>query len=179
MKGTNYVFIATSLDGKIADKNNGIDWLNTVPNPDNIDTGFKRFMSKIDALVMGRSTFEVVMGFGIEWPYSVPVFVLSNSLKEVPETCKGKVELVSGDIKTIVEELNNKGFKHLYIDGGQTIQSFLKEDLIDEFIITTIPILLGGGVPLFDELPDERKFQHLKTEVFLEQLVQSHYQRVR
>ncbi|SHJ20520.1 dihydrofolate reductase family protein [Aquimarina spongiae] len=80
MKKTNKVFIATSLDGYIADKDGGIDWLHAIPNPDNIDMRYNEFTSQIDALVMGRTTFETVCGFDIDWPYSKKVFVLSNSL---------------------------------------------------------------------------------------------------
>jgi len=179
MKGKNYVFIANSLDGYIADKDGGIDWLNTVPNPDHDDAGYNNFMKKIDAIVMGRSTFEIVLSFGIDWPYQVPVFILSNSLQEVPKDYIGKVEIVSGTLTDIVESLNAKGYHHLYIDGGKTVQSFLQEDLIDEMIITTIPILLGGGIPLFSELPNEMRFEHTHTEIYLKEMVQSHYIRKR
>jgi len=104
---------------------------------------------------------------------------LSNSLQEVPKDYIGKVEIVSGTLPDIVEDLNQKGYHHLYIDGGKTVQSFLQEDLIDEMIITTIPILLGGGIPLFSELPNEMRFEHTKTEVYLKEMVQSHYLRKR
>ena len=85
MKGRNTVFIATSLDGYIADINGGIDWLHEVPNPDNHDMGYKTFTSQIDGIVMGRTTFETVCSFDIEWPYQKKVFVLSNTLTKVPE----------------------------------------------------------------------------------------------
>jgi len=86
----NVVYIATSLDGYIADANGSLDWLNTVPNPDSTDYGFADFMDGIDALVMGRKTFETVLGFGGDWPYSKPVFVLSSTLKALPETLQCK-----------------------------------------------------------------------------------------
>jgi len=81
MNRTNSVFIATSLDGYIADRNGKIDWLNTIPNPDNNDMGYTEFTKGIDALLMGRKTFETVLGFDGDWPYNKPVFVLSNKLK--------------------------------------------------------------------------------------------------
>ncbi len=102
---------------------------------------------------MGRATFETVCGFDIEWPYDKTVFVLSNSLTHIPEKYKGKVELVKGSLSEILKEIHNRGYYNLYIDGGKTIQSFLKEDLIDEMIITIIPYLLGAGTTLFSELP--------------------------
>lgn len=179
MKGKNFVFIATSLDGRIADKNNKIDWLNEVPNPKNIDMGYKSFIDKVDAIVMGRKTFEVVLSFGIEWPYTKPVFVLSNTKKDVPKALEGKVKYISGTPNEIVKYINGKGYSNLYLDGGYTIQNFLKEDLVDEITITTMPILLGGGPTLFGELSDELRFNHIKTEVLLNQIVQNTYVRNR
>eukprot|EP01029_Cantina_marsupialis_P022889 TRINITY_DN561_c1_g6_i1.p5 TRINITY_DN561_c1_g6~~TRINITY_DN561_c1_g6_i1.p5 ORF type:complete len:179 (+),score=9.91 TRINITY_DN561_c1_g6_i1:1653-2189(+) len=175
----NLVFIAQSLDGFIADRNGGLDWLNMVPNPDQIDMGYHSFVERVDAIVMGRSTFEMVCSFDIEWPYTKPVFVMSNSLSELSQEYKGKAELVKGTITEILESIHGKGYHSLYIDGGVTVQSFLKEDVIDELIITTIPILLGGGSPLFKSLPKEMKFELVESEVMLDQIVQSRYKRKR
>jgi len=175
----NTVFIARSLDGYIADKNGGLDWLTSVPNPEQLDLGYKKFIQGMDALVMGRNTFEVVCGFNMEWPYNLPVFVLSNSLKSVPEELKGKVEILRGTLPEILDQIHGKGYLRLYIDGGQTVQNFLKEDLIDELIITTIPILLGSGIPLFGELPEKLDFKHISSERFLDALVQDTYRRRR
>jgi dihydrofolate reductase len=98
-------------------------------------------------------------------------------LRVVPEEYKGKAELISGSLSEVISTLKHKGYDDIYIDGGVTIQGFLKEDLIDEMIITTIPILLGGGFPLFGELSDTMTFDHVKTEVLVNALVQSHYRR--
>ena len=173
------VFIATSLDGYIADKNEGIDWLHAIPNPDGDDMGYSDFMQEIDALIMGRNTFETVLSFGIDWPYEKPVYVLSNSLTEIPAELEGKVELVGGPLKEVLAELKAKGHYALYIDGGKTIQSFLKEDLIDDLIITTIPVLLGGGISLFGELPMPLQFACVDTQIYLEKVVQCRYKRER
>jgi len=175
----NSVFIATSLDGYIADKNGRIDWLYSIPNPENDDMGYAEFNNKIDALVMGRTTFETVIGFDVDWPYDKPVFVLSNKLKEIPESHKDKAFLVKGTLKEILEQIRGKGFNRLYIDGGTTIRNFLKEDLIDEMVLTTIPILLGGGSSLFSELPNEMKFELIKTKTYLNKVTQNHYKRER
>ncbi|ORT52251.1 diacylglycerol kinase [Vibrio sp. qd031] len=175
----NIVFIATSLDGFIADKNGGLDWLESVPNPDHVDTGFFSLMERIDGLVMGRNTLDVVLGFGGEWPYSKPVFVLSNTMTELPMGYEDKVTLVNGDLKDVVADLNAKGFNDLYIDGGKTIQSFLKLDLIDEMVITRFPMLLGGGAPLFGDLDNPLNFTVSKSKVVLDQLVQTTYLRSR
>ena len=152
MEFKNIVFIGKSLDGFIADKNGGLEWLNAIPNPDNHQMGYGELMEEIDAVVIGRTTFETVCEFDGEWPYHKHVFVLSSSIKELEPKYSGKVTLLSGTPK---------------------------EDLIDELIITTIPILLGGGFPLFDSLPQELNFSHRKTEIFLDQIVQSNYDRIR
>ncbi|WP_394211294.1 dihydrofolate reductase family protein [Enterovibrio calviensis] len=176
---TNIVYIATSLDGYIADKNGGIEWLHSIPNPEGLDFGWAEFMQGIDALVMGRNTFETVCGFGIDWPYSKPVFVISHTLKCIPKAYEDKVFLVSGDIKEIVTNLNEQGYKTLYIDGGKTVQSFVEQDLIDELIVTQIPTLLGGGAPLFGLLEQPQQYTLVKSEVLLNAMVKNHYRRVR
>jgi len=174
----NSVYIATSLDGFIATKDGGIDWLLEIPNPDQSDYGFAEFMSGIDAVVMGRITFEQVLTFG-DWPYTKPVFVLSQTLDVVPAGSAGEIEIVSGDIRSLVDQLKKRGFRNLYVDGGRTIQSFLEEDLIDEMIITRIPVLLGNGIPLFGKLPECQRFVLKKTEILNDQLVKSDYCRLR
>lgn len=175
----NIVFIATSLDGYIADKNNEVDWLHAIPNPDNLDMGYVKHTESIDALVMGRNTLELVLTLDCEWPYSKPVFVLSNTLTTVSKGYEDKISLVNGDLKGLTEELKSKGYANLYIDGGVTIQNFLKEDLIDEMIITTIPILLGGGIPLFAHLEDTLEFRCTDSEVFSNGISQNHFKRLR
>ncbi|HIF9196626.1 TPA: dihydrofolate reductase family protein [Photobacterium damselae] len=173
----NIVYIATSLDGYIADKNNQLDWLHDVPNPDGSDFGFAEFMDRVDALIMGRNTVDMVLSFDCEWPYSKPVYVLSNTMKTVPAGYEDKIYLVNGELPTIVEELQQKGLTTLYIDGGKTIQSFLQQDMIDELIITTIPTILGGGISLFGELDKPLKFKHIKAEQLAGCLVKNTYLR--
>jgi dihydrofolate reductase len=178
-KMSNIVYIATSLDGYISDKDDGLDWLQSIPNPDNLDFGWADFMDRIDAIVMGRKTFEKVCGFDCDWPYSKPVFVLSNSLSSLPHEYEGKVELISGSLSDVLAALHIKGYEQLYIDGGATVQSFLDEDLIDEMIITVVPILLGGGSPLFGKLRQPMDFDLVNTEVLLNAMVKNHYRRKR
>lgn len=177
MEKKNTVFIATSLDGFIADKNGGIDWLNTIPNPDNVDMGFVSLFHRLDAIVMGRTTFEKVLSFNVPWPYPCPVIVLSSSLKEIPEGYEDKIILTQGTVDEILDFAHSRGYGRLYIDGGRTIQSFLKADRIDELIISKIPIVLGGGFPLYGALDSSLEFEHVKTEVFLDHIVQSTYKR--
>ncbi len=179
MKHKNIVFIAKSIDGFIADKNGKIDWLELVPNPDQIDMGYTKLIEEIDAIVMGRTTFETVLGFGIEWPYEKPVFVLSHTLKSIPKDLKEKVFLLSGDVTQVLQSIHELGFYNLYIDGGRTIQNFLEKDQIHEMILTTIPVVLGGGFSLFGELNERLEFNHVESKVHLNQIVQDRYVRKR
>lgn len=177
MEKKNIVFVGRSLDGYIAGKNGELDWLDCVPNSDNVEMGYTALMQEVDALVMGRTTFEVVCNFGGEWPYSKPVFVLSRSLKVVPESLSGKVILLQGSPHEVLDAIHQMGYSRLYIDGGRVIQDFLAADVIDELRITTIPILLGGGIPLFGELPQRLEFEHVISHLFLNQIVQDVYKR--
>lgn len=179
MKANNHVYIATSLDGYIADKNGEIAWLDDIENPDQDDMGYGEVMAKTDALLMGRTTFETVCGFDIDWPYTKPVYVLSNSLTEVPEEYAGKVWLVKGTLTEVLQQVHDRGHYGLYIDGGQTISSFLAEGLIDEMIITVFPVLLGGGHRLFGELPGVQNFELVGSTICVGKLVQSHYRHMR
>lgn len=176
---TNRIFIATSLDGYIADQNGNIDYLHSIPNPNSDDMGYSKFISGVDAIVMGRTTFETVCSFDIDWPYTIPVFVLSNTLSEIPQPYKGKAYLAKGPLTEVLAGIREQDFNNLYIDGGKTIQSFLQEDLIDEMIITTIPTLLGSGFSLFGELTNPLQYKCVETTVLLDAAVQSRYMRVR
>tara|TARA_R110000764_G_scaffold55849_1_gene121925 strand:+ start:349 stop:888 length:540 start_codon:yes stop_codon:yes gene_type:complete len=175
MEKRTMVFIGASLDGFIADRNGGLNWLTAIPNPEQSDMGYTEFMAQVDALVMGRKTFETVCGFEGDWPYAKPIFIVSRTLDTIAEEYRDKAELVKGSLVQILEKIHNEGYHRLYIDGGVTIQNFLKEDLIDEITITTIPIVLGGGSALFSILPKELEFTLVASKVFLDQLVQNHY----
>jgi dihydrofolate reductase len=174
-----HVYIATSLDGFIADRDGGLDWLHAVPNPSGDDFGWGAFMAGIDALVMGRVTFETVVGFGA-WPYDKPVFVVSDTLAALPASHSDKAEIIRGTPAELMRSLAERGHEHLYIDGGRTIQGFLEADLVDELIITWVPVLLGGGYPLFGTLARPMDFEHIHTEPLGSSgLVKSRYRRSR
>ena len=174
---SNRVYIATSLDGYIADKNGGIEWLSMVPMTEELQSAFTHFMESVDALVMGRNTFDTVRGFDGEWPYNKKVFVVSNTMKSIPDGYEEKVALITGTPTRIVSKLNQEGYKNLYIDGGKTIQGFLNEGVIDEMSITSIPILLGSGKPLFGELQNPQKFKLVESKVVSNLMVQTHYKK--
>ncbi|MFW9889097.1 MAG: dihydrofolate reductase family protein [Candidatus Thorarchaeota archaeon] len=175
---TNYVYIATSLDGFIATSDGGLDWLDEIPNPEKSDFGYADFMNGIDAIVMGRRTFEKVLTFD-SWPYDKPVYVLSRSKIKVPKGLEDKAKTITGNLKELVDQLKELGHQDLYIDGGITIQGFLEEDLIDEMIVTRVPVLLGNGIPLFGKLSKRLHFRHERTESLTEMLTKSYYRRVR
>lgn len=171
------VFIATSLDGYIARPDGGIDWLNQANElvPAGEDCGFTRFMSGIDALVMGRNTFEQVLTFG-EWPYGdTPVLVLSRSLPSLPSHLPATVSLTAEEPIELVQRLSAAGLQNLYVDGGLTIQSFLAAGLIDEITITLIPILLGSGKSLFGPLTGDLHLELVSSQAWEFGFVQNTY----
>ena len=174
----NYVYIATSLDGFIAERDGGIEWLTGLPDPEGGDFGFAEFMAGVDAVVMGRATFEAVVGSGV-WPYEKPVFVLSTTLDDVPADFADKAEILRGDPRSIVAALRERGLDDLYVDGGRTIQGFLAADLIDELIITTAAILLGDGIPLFGRIGRALAFRAVSATMLSPNLTQSRYVRDR
>jgi dihydrofolate reductase len=170
------VYIATSVDGFIAREDGSIDWLPTGENEAGEDYGYKDFMDSVDALVMGRNTYDMVLSFG-SWPYGEkPVVVLCSNPIEIPEAIANTVTGLSGTPSIVVQRLKEKGYKHLYIDGGKTIQGFMKAGLIQNLIITKIPILIGSGISLFGELPHDFRLHHLDTIQFDNGIVQSKYE---
>ena len=171
------VFIATSLDGYIARDNGDIDWLSGADGEGSAeDYGYQEFMDSVDVLVMGRNSFEKVLTFG-KWPYgNKQVVVLSSGSLQIPDDIAGSVEHRSSSPGELVKELSVRGAKHLYIDGGKTIQGFLAAGLIQQIIITRIPILIGNGIPLFGPLITDIKLRHIETRTFASGLVQSRYQ---
>ena len=171
------VYIGTSLDGFIAKTDGNIDWLTQYANDDAIHA-YEEFMNGIDAIVIGRGTFEKILTFP-SWPYEKKVFVLSKSIKQVPDVVKDKIAVLSMEPKELLNYLSDKNFSAVYVDGGKVIQGFLKEDLIDELIISKVPVLIGSGIPLFDYLNTDLQFEHIHTQVSSNGLVRSYYERKR
>ena len=178
------VFIATSVDGFIAKKDGGVDWLHTAGNTQvdmgaQADMGFNDYISSVDCMIMGRKCMDVVSNMNLtpeQWPYGkLRIIVLSNSLKEAPTNMKGKVELYSGDLNVLVSQLESDGFKHAYIDGGTTIQGFLKLKLINEITMTKVPVLLGEGISLFGKADQDINLTEAKAIAFPNDFVQLNY----
>jgi dihydrofolate reductase len=166
------VFIATSLDGFIARQDGALDWL---PADGGEPHGYTEFMATVDALVIGRKTFETVLTFD-GWPYGrKPVVVLSTTLSELIVPDGAVCEVMAGTPREIVSRLSQRGMKHLYIDGGVTIQGFVEAGLIQHLTITRIPVLLGSGIPLFGPLSHDIRLEHVATRSYPSGMVQSEY----
>jgi dihydrofolate reductase len=166
------VFIATSLDGFIAREDGALDWL---PADGGEPHGYDEFIATVDAIVIGRKTFETVVGFDA-WPYGKKqVVVLSTTLSALTVPDGAVCEVMAGSPQEIMTRLSRRGLQHLYIDGGVTIQGFLEAGLIQRVIITRIPVLLGSGIPLFGPLSRDIRFQHVATRSYPSGMVQSEY----
>jgi dihydrofolate reductase len=169
------VFVGTSLDGFIARADGEFDWLSAFANDEAI-RAYEELINRVDAIVIGRGTFEKVLSFP-SWPYEKQVFVLSTSMTEAPESVKNKVTILSMDPGALLSYLSSIGYSTIYIDGGKVIQAFLKEDLVDELIISKAPIIIGSGIPLFGYLDHDLEFEHVGTDVCSNGLVRSYYER--
>ncbi|TFG72423.1 MAG: dihydrofolate reductase [Anaerolineales bacterium] len=172
------VYIAVSLDGYIAREDGDINWLHNplYTTDDAGDFGYSAFIAGIDTLVMGRNTFEKVLSFG-EWPYgTLPVVVLSTRHISLPHHLTDRVRVLDCVPESLVAKLQSEGIQHIYVDGGQTIQRFVKASLINDITLTFIPILLGKGIPLFGSLEIEVPLLLKNSQAFSNGFVQSTYE---
>ncbi len=166
------VFVGTSVDGFIARANGDLDFL---PPGGGEPHGYDEFMALVDALVIGRKTFETVLTFDT-WPYGEkPVFVLSTRTL-APAPPGAVVERMAGDPAEITSQLAARGIRHVYVDGGITIQRFLQAGLIQRLIITRVPVLIGAGIPLFGVTQRDIVLRHVATRQYASGLVQSEYE---
>jgi dihydrofolate reductase len=166
------VFVGTSVDGFIARRNGDLDFL---PADGGEPHGYDEFMASVDTIVIGRKTFETVLTFG-EWPYGDKrVVVLSSHPVDLSTVRGAVVEHMGGSPAEIVAKLAAGGARHLYVDGGVTIQRFLRAGLIDRLVITRVPVLIGDGISLFGSLPCDVRLRHVATRSYPSGLVQSEY----
>ncbi len=175
---TGHVFIATTLDGYIARKDHAIDWLENQGTLSE-EHGYTKFIDSVDGIIFGRKTYEVVLNLVAdgEWPYPKPVIVLSRTLtnSNIPSHLTDKVEISNHNPTDLLAALGKKDWKRAYIDGGITIQSFLNEGLIEDLIITTLPVLIGEGIPLFGPTNQDIHLQLINSTQYPSGLAQSHY----
>lgn len=169
-----HVFIATSLDGFIARTDGSLDWL-PVPEPGGEDYGYQSFMDTVDAVVMGRHTYDAVLAMGGGWTYPKPVVVLSSRPVATTPALSDTVVQLSGTPEEVRAQCAARGWNELYVDGGVTIQRFLRAGLIDRMIITRIPVILGEGLPLFGAVAADVRLDHVRTQAYASGLVQSEY----
>ncbi|MBY4897749.1 dihydrofolate reductase family protein [Cupriavidus sp. AU9028] len=172
---TAHVFIAISLDGYIARSDGDIDWLLQRDDPTE-DHGYNDFIADKDVIVMGRGSYEKVSSFD-PWPYDRPVVVLSRQLAgtPVPEALQGKVRFTGASPRELMDSLAGEGVRRIYLDGGQVVQSFLREGLVEDMVITTAPVLIGSGRPLFGTLASDVDLVLVSSRSFPSGLVQSTY----
>ena len=159
------LYIATSLDGYIAREDGGIDWL-----PEFAESGYDAFYKSIDTVIMGKTTYDQVLTFG-EYQYKDKksfVFTTTNQTKDE------NVEFVSDVNKFVKDDFPGVGKNIWLVGGAQIIASFLKQKVVDEIIVTIIPVLLGRGIPLFKNIESDTKLELIKTTKYI-QLVDLHY----
>ncbi len=171
------VFIASSLDGYIAGPDGDLSWL-PAANPDapGEDYGYSRYFTSVDAILMGRNTFDIVSGFEA-WPYEgKPVHILTRRPLELPDAfADANISPIAGEPSEVLSLLSEEKYAHVYIDGGDTIRQFLNENLINQFTITLIPVLLGEGIPLFSPPGTNSKLELVNSSTFDGGIVQLTY----
>lgn len=171
------LYIATSLDGYIADRDGGVGWLDAFPpSGADGDYGYAEFYASIDCVVMGRKTYEQALTFG-EWPERKPTYVFSH---DPPEGAPPRVEFIKDDPAKFIAKLwaqdqEDKGDVWL-MGGGKLIASFRERGLIDEYILSVIPVLLGEGLPLFEGSQPQALLRLLATQVYTNGVVQLRYE---
>ena len=166
------VFVGTSVDGFIARPNGNLDFL---PPGGGEPHGYNEFIATVDAIVIGRKTFETVLAME-GWPYGNKRVVVLSSGRLDLSAAHGAVEQMGGSPAEIVSQLAAGGVDHIYVDGGITIQGFLRAGLVQRLVITRVPVLIGDGVPLFATLPHDIRLRHIATRDYSSGLVQSEYQ---
>lgn len=171
-----HVFMATSLDGFIARRDHALDWLIAHTDAD-VDHGYEAFIDTVDGVIMGRATFNTVLGLG-EWPYAKPVIVASSSLSDadVPPELAAKVKLTQLAPRQLMHSLSQAGWRRAYVDGGRLVQSFLRAGLISEITLTLIPVLLGDGRRLFGDTEADIALELQEAKSFPTGLVQLRYE---
>ncbi|MCC2956089.1 dihydrofolate reductase family protein [Massilia sp. IC2-477] len=176
---TGHIFIATSLDGYIARPDGDIGWLLQRDDPSE-DHGYDEFIADKDCIVMGRGSYEKALGFD-PWPYDRPVLVLSRRLAgtAVPAALEGRVSFSDATPQQAMAQLAAQGVRRVYVDGGQLVQSFIRAGLVEDVVLSTVPVLIGAGCPLFGALARDVALALVASRSFPSGLVQSTYRFLR
>jgi dihydrofolate reductase len=165
------VFVGVSVDGFMARTDGRFDFL---PADGGEEHGYSAFIASVDAIVMGRGTFDVVLGFD-HWPFRQPVIVLTSRACDAELPANAVLEFMSAEPIEVVARLAARGMQHLYVDGGITIQRFLNAGLIDRATITRVPVLIGSGISLFGPTDRDIRLRHVETRTYSSGLVTSEY----
>ena len=169
------VYVGQSADGFIARPDGTLDFLDRM-DPVDHDMGFGEFMHSVDALVMGRNSFDFVMNSGHPWPYGdTPVIVVTSRPCEIPAALRATVETTSLDPAALRDHLADRGRSHLYVDGAMTARTWLHADLVTDLVLTSVPVLVGEGLRVFGPLEREPSLRHVDTTVFENGCVQTHW----
>jgi len=160
------LYIATSIDGFIARENGALDWLTALPNPNQIDHGYAAFYQTIDTVIMGRTTYEEILGFGVDWPYpDCQTYVLTSDPNYQVNT-ESTAILNEPDAEQILQ-IKSASKRDLWVvGGGKVITAMMNDRLIDEMILSVIPIVLGRGIRLLPDHPRETLFTLTHSESF-------------
>ncbi len=168
------LYIAASLDGYIATKDDGLDFLSLVEQ-EGEDYSYSDFVNTVDTIIIGRKSYEKVLSMGYEYPNAnKEIYVITHAERPA----QGNLKFYNGDLKALVEELKAKPGKNIYLDGGaMLVNELLKDNLIDEFYISVIPVLLGDGISLFNCGRPELNLKLVSSKSYSKGLVQLHYTR--
>jgi dihydrofolate reductase len=172
------VYLGLSVDGFIARPGGAVDFLDSAEatDADLGDLGFAEFMATVDSLVMGRNTFDMVIDSGLEWAYGdTPVFVLTSRDLKIPEPLADSVTAISGSPREVLSALSGRGCQSVYVDGGLTVQEFLRAGLVDEVTFTRVPVMIGSGISPVGELDADVVLTHVETTTYPNGMVKTHY----
>lgn len=169
-----FLFIAMSTDGYIATADGDLQFLSAV-DKEGEDYGYGAFIRQIDTVIVGRKTYDKVLSMGIDWPHGDKK---SYILSRTPRKPIGNIQFYSEDITALVNTLKAEKGRHIFCDGGaDIIHQLMLGDLIDEYIISIIPVMLGSGIPLFSAGRSVVPLKLVACRYFEKGLVQLHYRR--
>ena len=170
------LYIAVSLDGYIARVDGGVDWLNGFTMPGE-DYGYAAFYKSVDCIVMGSRTYQQVLDFG-DWPYPGKMSIVFTHRES--RTDREDIEFSSGDVELILQNIKARGYDSIWLlGGGYLVRAFMTKGLVDEYIISIIPLILGEGIALFNPVKLEERLEFVEALTFPDGLVQLHYKRAR
>ncbi|EGK05266.1 dihydrofolate reductase family protein [Dysgonomonas mossii] len=170
------LYIATSIDGYIADIGGGLDWLSAYPITPELNYGYDEFFNSVDTVIMGGRTYRDILNMDVIYPYKDKIsYIITRNKMNNP---KEDIHFVSENIIEALSEIKKQEGKDIWIvGGGEIISMLLDNDLIDEMIITIIPMMLGSGIPLFPNIAKELTWKLDNTHSYSNNVLQVEYHR--